>query len=340
MRVDYLIPGLLELPLQELDSDFLRQNLPHMNRMLGLASPRPNRAFSIDAMLLAALGQQTAGDAEKPGQGLPMAQAFAPGQSGARHMLFQAIHLKPDMHSALILPLEKTSESTENISVLIKDLSDFFKVDCHISAVDDETYIMSLHGFDVPLHYPHPLSVLGKSANPYIEQSRAIMPWYQLLNEMQMYLHQHPLNQQRVKSGQLPINSLWCWGGGELLKPDRRPRCYCDDFLLQGFSRSIGLQVDALTQLDLASGAQDVLVIDLRLLRALKTMQQQPLNKLLLDMDASLFKPVLARVNQGLSGFRLSTGSALDFELNRYSRYRFWRKPKNIGDWMTHRHDF
>jgi hypothetical protein len=42
-----------------------------------------------------------------------------------------------------------------------------------------------------------------------------------LLNELQMLLHDHPVNQRREADGQLPVNSLWLWGGGVL--PQARP---------------------------------------------------------------------------------------------------------------------
>lgn len=42
-----------------------------------------------------------------------------------------------------------------------------------------------------------------------------------LLNEAQMALHEHPLNQARATAGRLPINSLWPWGGGKLELPAR-----------------------------------------------------------------------------------------------------------------------
>ena len=36
------------------------------------------------------------------------------------------------------------------------------------------------------------------------------------LNELQMLLHEHPVNQAREARGELPVNSLWLWGGGSL----------------------------------------------------------------------------------------------------------------------------
>ena len=40
-----------------------------------------------------------------------------------------------------------------------------------------------------------------------------------LINDAQIILHDHPVNQAREARGQAPINSLWLWGGGEMPNP-------------------------------------------------------------------------------------------------------------------------
>ena len=77
---------------------------------------------------------------------------------------------------------------------------------------------MQLHDTEVstlPV-LPHYLSVLGKKISSYLQQARVNLQWYKLLNEMQMFLHQHPHNQQRLLEGQLMFNNLWCWGSADL----------------------------------------------------------------------------------------------------------------------------
>ena len=49
--------------------------------------------------------------------------------------------------------------------------------------------------------------------------------WRSLQNELQMVLHDHPVNIARQEQNQLPINGLWFWGGGSfrVAEPTAKP---------------------------------------------------------------------------------------------------------------------
>jgi hypothetical protein len=61
-----------------------------------------------------------------------------------------------------------------------------------------------------------------------------------LLSEIEMALHEHEVNLEREADGQLPVNSLWLWGGG--IAPDQttrpQPPLFADDALLTGYWNS------------------------------------------------------------------------------------------------------
>lgn len=60
-----------------------------------------------------------------------------------------------------------------------------------------------------------PLSeVAGKNINNMLPAGRDSAAWNSRINEIQMLLHDHPLNRIREEQGELAINSLWIWGGG------------------------------------------------------------------------------------------------------------------------------
>lgn len=63
----------------------------------------------------------------------------------------------------------------------------------------------------------HSLSdVVGKNINDYLPKGDNEKHWRALMNELQMFLHSHSVNQQRQMQGLPTINSLWFWGSGEL----------------------------------------------------------------------------------------------------------------------------
>lgn len=65
-------------------------------------------------------------------------------------------------------------------------------------------------------------SAAGRDIDPLQPRGPDASRFRALLNELQMLLHDHPVNQGREVRGQLPVNSLWLWGGG-VLPQARRP---------------------------------------------------------------------------------------------------------------------
>lgn len=328
-RVQIVLPGLFDLPLGELPPQFLDQRLPRLNRLLRFATPVANRAHSIDAILAEALGWPAQANV-----GLPLARAFS-GEDEREHLLIRPVHLRPDMSSAMVFPIEASAENLADSRRLLEDLGSLFAEDLAISALEDDVFLMRLESCRAPNHYPHVLSVLGKSAKPYIEQSRENLDWYRLLNEMQMFLHQHEINQQRTLGGLLPINSLWCWGGGESRPPFSAPAWYGNDTLLNRFAESLGLKTGTLGEFDPDSATGEVLLVDLRLLEATKTGRAIALDSLLLEIEQEILG-VYPEDRRGSTWLR--AGFEFDFHLGARDHWKFWRRDKNLAD--CQREDF
>jgi len=58
--------------------------------------------------------------------------------------------------------------------------------------------------------------VVGRVIDPWMPAGDAARPVRRLQQEMQMLLYTHPVNEERVRGGQLPVNSFWVSGTGEL----------------------------------------------------------------------------------------------------------------------------
>ncbi|MEK6550526.1 MAG: hypothetical protein AABZ50_02660 [Pseudomonadota bacterium] len=60
------------------------------------------------------------------------------------------------------------------------------------------------------------LEVEGRDIAPCLPKGPDGKAWHTVLNEIQILLHSSKVNEARERSGQLPVNSLWFWGGGIL----------------------------------------------------------------------------------------------------------------------------
>jgi hypothetical protein len=67
----------------------------------------------------------------------------------------------------------------------------------------------------------HPVAPISAVAGRRVdgEITGSALPLTRWLNEVQMFLHGLPVNEQRQAAGQPVINSLWLWGGGTLQAP-------------------------------------------------------------------------------------------------------------------------
>lgn len=80
--------------------------------------------------------------------------------------------------------------------------------------------------FRVTRHSPastHPVSqAINRDVTELLPFGTNSAFWRGLFNEIQMLLHEHPVNQSREARGEFTINSIWFWGGGVL---PRTPAC-------------------------------------------------------------------------------------------------------------------
>lgn len=73
--------------------------------------------------------------------------------------------------------------------------------------------------------------VVGRNIDAWLGSGPELRLLRRLQNEVQMLLHEHPLNEAREARGQLPVNSVWISGTGST-RPLRGPRPQVDDRLV------------------------------------------------------------------------------------------------------------
>lgn len=80
-------------------------------------------------------------------------------------------------------------------------------------------------------------AIAGEQPNDWIPDGPAAANYLNMTSELQMALHEHPLNRQREEAGLMPVNALWLWGGGDApsFEPRALPTIYADDPMLRGY---------------------------------------------------------------------------------------------------------
>lgn len=166
--------------------------------------------------------------------------------------------------------------------------------------------------------FADPDDVLGDDLMRHLPHGGDERRWRHLLNEAQVILHNHPLNAARAARGQLPVNSLWFWGGGVLPSWVRSTLTHVvgDDQLVVALAGQAGVPVQSLAESEIAHASDpgERLLIDL--------------GSPGLDLDPDSWLP---GINEALRGgayasLHLMFASGEHIHARRRHRWRIWRR--------------
>jgi hypothetical protein len=150
-----------------------------------------------------------------------------------------------------------------------------------------------------------------------------------LVNELQMLLHEHPVNEGRAARGLPPVNSVWLWGIGAARDPLVRVRgeLLSDDAWLAGLWRRHQGRVRPASAL---AEALDEEGSDLRVV-TLAAMDGRGAGDVLRALEAAVFAPLRAAlVESRVSSVGLHTGRGV-LELTPTARWAFWRRSQPLA---------
>jgi len=147
------------------------------------------------------------------------------------------VYLRADRKHVFLFDATVTAADANN---LINEINHFYAQEgLQFSAPVPTRWYVSLPELPKLITYPVD-DVLGKDIQSYLPDGDDKMVWRRRLNEVQMLLHQSQVNINREARGELPINSLWFWGLGQLpepASPSRWAHVWSDDPLVQGLAR-------------------------------------------------------------------------------------------------------
>jgi len=173
-----------------------------------------------------------------------------------------------------------------------------------------------------------PTSGEGEAANGRL--------WQRTLNDMQVALHNHPVNTAREAAGRRPINSLWFWGNETQSTPGA-PDAPCLavqalDPMARGLARAAGIEPDTP---DVVSALRaDTLVMLDTLAFSIRHLDLARWQEAFAALEQDWFAPIAQALDSGaLHHFTLyAPGERACFSLTvgRWARWCFWRKPLSL----------
>jgi len=166
---------------------------------------------------------------------------------------------------------------------------------------------------------------VGRDVRLFAPQGSGAARWDHLLNEMQMLLHEHPVNQQRETRGELPVNSLWLSGGGVLPQQIKTgyQTIWADDTLVKGLAISANVPCmpspHSVEQLLNNSHGETLLLLE--------TLAQ--------DWAAALTSALRKGRIKTLCINLASSGQIASVTIKRYDLWKFWRRPKPVEAYFS-----
>jgi hypothetical protein len=254
-----------------------------------------------------------------------LANGLAMGQGEWLHA--QPVHLAASLsHLSLVELAGELQVTAEESAALAPALQ------AHLQAAGCELHVLRSGGWLLQMAQRLQLATVCPTAAAANELQQA-MPQgadaaalRRLMTELQMLLHEHPVNQQRLARAVPTINSLWLWGGGVAVASTQPlPAAFGADDYLRGIYRlhAAHLQATPRGAAELTAALQGMHVVAVLDLQAPVQFEREWLVPLVQELRAGR----LARLDLLLDSWHLS--------IDRRSLRRFWRRPLPPGSWIA-----
>lgn len=122
---------------------------------------------------------------------------------------------QPDINGARLMAcghLQLDHAEAEALAAPLREVFDEAGMQLLVSSAD-HWHVRLPEGTAVPA-FATPEQAMGEDLTPYLPAGAEGRRWRVLFNDLQVMLHQNPLNRARQARRLPPVNTLWLWGGG------------------------------------------------------------------------------------------------------------------------------
>jgi hypothetical protein len=161
--------------------------------------------------------------------------------------------------------------------------------------------------------------------------------WRRVLTEIQMLFHEHAVNQSREARGELPINSVWLWGGGTRpsVPGQHFTHVAAENAVAQALAARVGAEVTAGMKLPAERSARVLAVAEIP---SARYGDDLPWRRGLGAVESAYLAPLLAGLRDGTvteaAIIALHSRACLRFEVRRTDLLRFWRSRRPLHEYV------
>lgn len=138
--------------------------------------------------------------------------AKAGGHDDGVWLIADPVNLRVDRDRALLGDVGIMNLSLQESQSLVASLNDFFAEDgLHFHVLEAGRWLVQLPKPSEASFSPL-ADVIGEDINRHLPKGKRGMLWCRYLNELQMLLYNHPVNDAREARGEPTVNSVWFWG--------------------------------------------------------------------------------------------------------------------------------
>lgn len=330
MKHLHLLVSDLLLPQDIAPRMFSGLHLPALEKLLARSVQSGLPATTLEVFLCAEFAASSVAPVRATADGLDAEQGF--------WMCADPVNLQLQQSQVLLQP--NVPCDAAEAAALCFTLNEHFKQDglSFFAPHPQRWYVHSDTTYSVALT---PLRVAtGRDVKPFQAQGADALVWKRLANEIQMLLHDHPVNVAREARGLPAINSVWLWGAGHKTPLHTALDAVGgDDALSADFARVAGIPLAA-SLADMLNGqGQNGLWLSTALGDALQGGDLYAWREKIQRVEREIAQPVW----QALRGGRLQTltldvpmeSGTRRFALNRAGLWKVWHRAKTLATYVV-----
>ena len=335
IKCHLLLPDLL-LPMDIVADASAGLELPALERMLMRAELHPLASTTMEAWLCDTFGVE--------GQAIAPLTLLADGISPGTDYWLRAdpVHIQMRRDQFILQPEIHLNEN--EAAQMCAELNTHFAGEgLNFVAPHPQRWYVRLNASPNLLTYPL-AQVASRNLRSFMPQGDDALRWHKIFNEIQMLFYEHPVNESRAARGELPINSVWIWGGGKAMEKLTGPftKIAGDSELVNAFAHAADIPWVPLSTedadnyvADYVADADNVLIVFEGLRHALQSGDLQVWRNSLQHWEKNCFRPLWHGVRNGhitqLTLDTMHSEVAQRYVLTRREAWKLWRRPTSLS---------